>query len=100
VGLEGANTCCRASWPAVIDRGGVCGERNAHAPLLPGYAPEQNADELVWSHIKRSGVARDPLRKGEQLQEKIEAQLAALKQAPHLLRSFFNASDVAYITAR
>ena len=33
--------------------------------FLPGYAPELNPDELVWSHVKRTGVARAPLRKGE-----------------------------------
>src|ERR1039458_961638 len=26
--------------------------------FLPGYAPELNPDELVWSHMKRTGVAR------------------------------------------
>jgi transposase len=26
--------------------------------FLPGDAPELNPDELVWSHMKRSGVAR------------------------------------------
>ena len=66
--------------------------------FLPGYAPELNPDELVWSHMKRTGVARTPLRKGEQLQDKIEAQLAALKKAPRLVKSFFKASSVAYIT--
>src|ERR1700761_8276842 len=66
--------------------------------FLPGYAPELNPDELVWSHVKRTGVARRPLRKGEKLQEKIEAQLAALKKAPRLLRSFFKAPSVAYVT--
>lgn len=66
--------------------------------FLPGYAPELNPDELVWSHMKRTGVARKPLRKGEQLREKIETQLAALKNAPRLLRSFFKAPSVAYIT--
>ncbi len=29
--------------------------------FLPGYAPELNPDELVWSHMKRTGVARAPL---------------------------------------
>jgi hypothetical protein len=28
---------------------------------LPGYAPDLNPDELVWSHAKRPGVARRPL---------------------------------------
>ena len=66
--------------------------------FLPGYAPELNPDELVWSHIKRTGVARTPLRKGERLQDKIKAQLARIKQAPQLVRSFFRAPSVAYIT--
>ncbi len=66
--------------------------------FLPGYAPELNPDELVWSHMKRTGVARTPLRRGEKLQEKIEAQLAAIKRMPQLVRSFFKAPDVAYIT--
>ena len=66
--------------------------------FLPGYAPDLNPDELVWSHMKRTGVARTPLRKGETLKEKIEAQLAAIKAMPHLVRSFFLAPCVAYIT--
>ncbi len=67
--------------------------------FLPGYAPELNPDELVWSHMKRTGVARAPLRRGETLQEKIEAQLGALKRMPRLIRSFFKAPSVSYITA-
>jgi transposase len=66
--------------------------------FLPGYAPELNPDELVWSHMKRTGVARTPLRKGERLSDKIEAQLAAIGKMPQLVRSFFKAPDVAYIT--
>ncbi len=68
--------------------------------FLPGYAPELNADELVWSHTKRTSIARTPLRKGEQIQEKIEAQLAALKKAPRLVPSFFKAPSVVYIGDR
>jgi transposase len=65
--------------------------------FLPGYAPELNPDELVWSHKKRTGVARTPLRKGEKLTDKVEAQLAAIRRAPQLVRSFFKAPYVAYI---
>jgi hypothetical protein len=43
-------------------------------------------------------VARTPLRKGERLQDKIEAQLTRLKAAPRLIQSFFRAPSVAYIT--
>jgi transposase len=66
--------------------------------LLPGYAPELNPDELVWSHMKRTGVARAPLRRGETLRDKVAAQLAAIKRTPQLIRSFFQAPTVAYIT--
>ena len=66
--------------------------------FLPGYAPELNPDEQVWSHMKRTGVARTPLRRGEKLREKIEAQLGAIKRMPKLVRSFFQAPSVAYIT--
>ena len=66
--------------------------------FLPGYAPELNPDELVWSHMKRTGVARAPLRRGERLQAKIEAQLGAIKRMPQLIRSFFKMPSVAYIT--
>ena len=65
--------------------------------FLPGYAPDLNPDELVWSHIKRTGPARRPLLKGEKLRDKIEEQLAKLQQMPHLVRSFFKAPSVAYI---
>ncbi len=64
--------------------------------FLPGYAPDLNPDELVWSHLKRTGTARRPLQKGEKLRDIIEEQLAALKNLPHLVRSFFDAPSVAY----
>ena len=48
--------------------------------------------------MKRTGVARTPLRRGEKLRDKIEAQLAQIKRLPQLIRSFFQAPSVAYIT--
>jgi transposase len=66
--------------------------------FLPGYAPDLNPDELVWCHMKRTGVARAPLRKGEKLAEKIAAQLAEIKRLPELVKSFFRCPSVAYIT--
>jgi transposase len=66
--------------------------------FLPGYAPDLNPDELVWSHVKRTGVARRPLRKGEKLKDKIDAQLASIQKQPDLVRSFFYAPSVAYIS--
>lgn len=65
--------------------------------FLPGYAPDLNPDELVWSHVKRTGAARRPLQKGESLRERIEDQLEKLRRLPTLVRSFFQAPSVAYI---
>ncbi len=65
--------------------------------FLPGYAPDLNPDELVWSHMKRTGVARAPLRKGEKLADKVRSQLAKIKKSPGMVRAFFGAPSVAYI---
>ena len=45
--------------------------------FLPGYAPDLNPDELVWSHAKRTGVARSPLKAGEKLQCRVDARVRA-----------------------
>jgi transposase len=66
--------------------------------FLPGYAPELNPDELVWSYVKRTGTAKRPLRQNESLQDRIEADLIDLQNNPGLIRSLFKAPDVAYIT--
>jgi transposase len=66
--------------------------------VLPGYAPDLNPDELVWSHMKRTAVARTPLRRGEKLKDKVAAQRARIKRMPQLIRSFFQAPDGAYVT--
>ena len=78
--------------------------KSAHGRLvlhfLPGYAPDLNPDELVWSHLKRTGTARRPLQAGERLDERIDAELAAVQRNPKLIRSFFQAPSVAYIRDR
>ena len=68
--------------------------------FLPGYAPDLNPDELVWSHVKRTGTARRPLQAGEHLDQRIDAELAAVQRNPKLVRSFFKHPSVAYITDR
>ncbi|HEV2007438.1 MAG TPA: IS630 family transposase [Burkholderiales bacterium] len=65
--------------------------------FLPGYAPDLNPDELVWSHVKRTGAARRPLQKGEKLRDRIETQLADMQKNPRLVHSFFKVPSVAYI---
>lgn len=66
--------------------------------FLPGYAPDLNPDELVWSHLKRTGNARRPLQKGEKLEERVSQQLVAIGNNRALVRSFFKHPSVAYIS--
>lgn len=66
--------------------------------FLPGYAPELNPDEFVWNHLKRNGVSKTPLRRGESLRRRVEADLGSLKRDRRRLRSIFRAASVAYIT--
>lgn len=67
--------------------------------FLPGYAPDLNPDELVWSHTKRAGMAR-PRRKDEKSakRKKSGAQLDEIRLLPGLVRPFFKAPCIAYIT--
>jgi len=66
--------------------------------VLPGYAPDLNPDELVWSYVKRTGVARNPLRAGEKLEIRIDGQLREMRKNRRLIRSFFGTPSVAYIS--
>ena len=75
---------------------GLTGKLTLH--YLPGYAPDLNPDELVWSHAKRTGNARRPLQQGEKLDERVTRQLAEIGRRPALVRSFFKHPSVAYIT--
>lgn len=47
---------------------------------------------------KRTGVARNPLRAGERLGIRIDQQLQDMKKNRRLVRSFFKAPSVSYIT--
>jgi transposase len=65
--------------------------------FLPGYAPELNPDEVIWNQVKRTGVTRAPLRRGEELQDRIMTQFVAIRRMPSPVRSFFLEPNVAYV---
>jgi transposase len=66
--------------------------------FLPGYAPDLNPDELVWSYANRTGVARSPLKAGEKLQCRVDEQLKSIAADQALVKSFFRHPSVSYIT--
>jgi transposase len=66
--------------------------------FLPGYAPDLNPDELVWSYAKAQTGKRGPMKQGEKLQDRVDEELSRIKQNPALVRQFFKHPDVAYIS--
>jgi hypothetical protein len=48
--------------------------------------------------MKRTGTAKRPLTSKELLQDRIEADLFKIQKSPALVRSFFKAPDVVYIS--
>ena len=66
---------------------------------LPTYAPDLNPDEFVWSHMKRNGVSKKPLKQNESLRNRVEEDLLEIHGNRKLVRSFFGAESVAYAPA-
>ena len=64
--------------------------------FLPPYAPDLNPDEFVWQYAKTNGVAKQPLKKNEALKARVQRDLADIQAKPQLVRSFFDATSVAY----
>jgi transposase len=64
--------------------------------FLPGYAPDLNPDELVWSYLKSQGPRKIPLQQGESLKERVMNILEHIKRSIHTVRSFFGEPHVAY----
>jgi Transposase and inactivated derivatives len=64
--------------------------------FLPPYAPDLNPDEFVWSHMKKNGLSKKPLKQNESLRERVENDLIAIQQNRSLVRSFFCAESVVY----
>ena len=66
--------------------------------FLPPYAPDLNPDEFVWNHLRQQGVTKKPLKQNESLVKRIHRDLEAVRKNPKLVRSFFKATSVAYVT--
>jgi transposase len=63
---------------------------------LPTYAPDLNPDEFVWSHMKKNGVSKKPLKKNESLRDRVEEDIVSIQGNRALVRSFFCAQSVCY----
>lgn len=65
---------------------------------LPGYAPDLNPDEHVWSYLKGT-FQRDPLRVDEDLVPAVHASMDAIRGDRALVKSFFDHPAVQYVKA-
>jgi transposase len=64
--------------------------------FLPGYAPDMNPDEHVWSYLK--GTFRThPLDEGGRLTEAVQVTMEEIAADRSLVRSFFEHPAVAYV---
>ena len=65
---------------------------------LPGYAPDLNPDEHVWTMLK-SMFRRAPLRAGEDFDGVVHETLETIRQDRAAVRRFFDHPEVAYVKA-
>lgn len=64
--------------------------------LLPGYSPELNPDELVWSHLKSGGLGRMRHTDKASMKAAAHAHLRRLQKRPHVIRGFFQKDTTRY----
>jgi transposase len=63
---------------------------------LPGYAPDLNPDEHVWSHLKGM-FRREPVAPGEALEGAVRTAMATIQEDRQMVRRFFGHPAVAYV---
>lgn len=74
-------------------------EENKHrleVYFLPGYAPDLNPDEHVWSYLKGL-FRRQPLESEEELMDAVYVNMSDIQSNPNLVKSFFRHPAVAYV---
>lgn len=64
--------------------------------FLPGYSPDLNPDEHVWSALK-GYFRRDPLDADENIHAAVDGAMKAIAQRPSAVRAFFKHPEVAYV---
>lgn len=70
--------------------------RRLRVHFLPGYAPDLNPDEHVWSYIK-GAFRSDPLGPEEKLEDVVTDEMESLRSTPKVVRSFFGHPAVRYV---
>ena len=68
-----------------------------HLVALPGYSPELNPVELLWSHLKRELKNRVFLNLAD-LAEVLKEKIEEVRKDKELLISFFQKKEIAFFT--
>lgn len=63
---------------------------------FPGYAPDLNPDEHVWTHLKQL-FRQDPLALDERIEARVERTMPKLQRDRAAVRKFFEHPAVGYI---
>jgi transposase len=64
---------------------------------LPGYSPELNPDETVWSYVKHHVVGKKIVTDPEQFLKVVKAALYSLLHKPAIIAAFFKKPSLQYI---
>lgn len=81
---------------AMVRRFLLANKRRIKVHYLPGYAPELNPDEHVWSALKGM-FRRDTVEQDEPFDAAVDKAMATIKESKALVRSFFAHPEVAYV---
>jgi transposase len=65
-----------------------------HIEFLPGYAPELNPVEYLWSVLKGKDLANFCSDSLEQIEQKIEQATCRISAEPDIIRGFLKASSL------
>ncbi len=70
------------------------GQSRLAVEFLPGYAPELNPVEWLWSQLKEVELCNKPCMDLEELHEKLHVAIARIRQHPRLVLSFFEGAGL------
>jgi transposase len=63
---------------------------------LPGYSPELNPDETVWSYVKHHTIGKQVITGPDQFKALALGALRKLQKLPGIVRNFFLAKNLQY----
>lgn len=81
---------------AAVKRFLLVNKKRISAHYLPGYAPELNPDEHVWSALKGM-FRRDTLEQDEAFDGAVQNAMRTIQESPAWVKSFFRHPEVRYV---